>query len=107
SIILNHVDKNIDSDSGNYFAANLKQLRDKQKKGENIISSELSLKVIEQGSLDSLSNLFIATDGFLDDDVRRHPVFEKFFLSENRTLCKKGIIDRRKELRSEFLDKIL
>ena len=79
-VIINRIHKDLNDDSGKYFASNLRGIH-KLENGKYMINPDKKFNIIEQGVTSSLDNIFIATDGFLDKDIREHIIFEKFFLN--------------------------
>jgi len=105
-VIINSIHKDLNDDSGKYFASNLRGIH-KLENGKYMINPDKKFNIIEQGVTSSLDNIFIATDGFLDNDIREHIIFEKFFLNGIYENSYSGFKDRKTEFRREFLSPIL
>lgn len=104
-IIVNSRAYNLHKDSGNYFASKLISLRRRNQQSFVPTKEDPKFKIIEVGKTTDLNNLFIATDGFLDSDIKENPAFNNFFLNTIKNATG-GFIDRKIEFRKDFLEPI-
>lgn len=105
-ILINGNHNSLNSDSGSYFANNLIEMQ-KLENGNYSIKPSLNFRNVSQGKTVNLHNLFIATDGFLDEDILRHRAFQEFFLKTASNGRGNGFHDRRLEFRRDFLSSTL
>jgi hypothetical protein len=61
---------------------------------------------LNKGVTESLNNLLISTDGFIDSDVEEDNSFKNFFFGENNHIEKSGFADRKFEFRKNVLESI-
>lgn len=104
--IVNYVHEDLNEHSGKYFATNLRNTR-RIEDGKYSINPNGGFNLIDRGDVKSLNNIFIATDGFIESDIKEHPVFNNFFFKEfrqSRSIC---FQDKRTEFRKEFLAPVL
>lgn len=105
-VIVNNNFKNLDEHAGKYFAANLRNPR-KIESGIQWLNPERRFNLIEIGNTENLNSIFIATDGFLDEDIKQHYCFSKFFLKKFEEKALPGFTDKRTQFRKDFLTPIL
>jgi serine/threonine protein phosphatase PrpC len=105
-IIVNGRAHDLQKDSGHYFASNLPYRRHLNEQSIISTNGTAQFKILEVGKTMDLECLFVATDGFLDSDIRDHPSFKYFFLATTNSV-KRGFIDRKKNFRKEFLEPII
>lgn len=105
-ILINGSYNSLNLDSGNYFANNLIEMQ-KLENGDYSIKPSLNFRIVSQGRTNDLHNLFIATDGFLDEDVLKHHAFQEFFLNRTDDGRGNGFQERRSEFRRDFLSSTL
>jgi hypothetical protein len=90
---------------GKYFANNLYDLKFDPGNGY-LVNPNFQIQSLRLGSIDSLSNILIATDGFIDCDVEEDNSFKDFFFSENYQGDKNGFVDRKSAFRTNVLESI-
>ena len=105
-VIINNVHKDLNIHSGKYFASNLRDTQ-RLEDGKYSIKPNLGFNLIEHGRTTDLNNLLIATDGFLDNDIKENSVFHKFFFNGIDQNSSSGFKDRRTEFRRDFLTPVL
>jgi len=105
-IIINGKAQDLDKNSGNYFASNLIDIH-RLENGKYPIKPNLNFQIVSQGKIDALDSLFIATDGFLDPDIKQHDMFKTFFLNGIGENDSNGFLDRRSKFRKDFLTSII
>ena len=54
-----------------------------------------------------LENILIATDGFVDNQIKKNDEFQKFFFDKKPLFNQTGFSDRKTEFRSNVLNKII
>lgn len=101
-IVINGNHKNLNSDSGKYFAKNLIGIQ-RLKDGTYTIKPSLHFYGVAQGKTSEMDSLFLSTDGFLDGDIMQHHAFQRFFLNVTSKNYGNGFQDRRLEFRRDFL----
>ena len=105
-VIINGSTRKLDDQNSIYFAKNLTEIKRNQN-GNYFINPIYSFKTIAIGNSSELNSLFIATDGFLDDDIEQHPAFSKFFLEGTSEENFSGFRMDRAEFRTDFLTPIM
>jgi hypothetical protein len=97
--------KELTSAGGKYFANNLKDLKFDSENGY-LLDPAYQIKCLNKGVTESLNNLLISTDGFIDSDVEEDNSFKNFFFGENNHIEKSGFADRKFEFRKNVLESI-
>lgn len=101
---INGEKKELSSSGGKYFANNLFGLKFNPDIGY-LINPSFQFNCIQMGATSDLTNLLIATDGFIDNDVEEDISFKQFFFNKKNNL-KAGFVDRKVEFRTNFLESI-
>lgn len=102
-VVINGTPKDLGQTDGSYFVQNIG--RDSELSGPrewNPMFIDLA-----SGDLGDLSTLFMATDGFDDQDILDHQLFSDFFINEINRDFQRGLVNKRTEFRKGFVDPIL
>ena len=102
---INGVKKELTSSGGKYFANNLYDLKFDSGNGY-LINPNFQIKCLHSGTTNSLNNILISTDGFIDNDIEEDVAFNNFFFNEASMEEKRGFVDRKKEFRTNVLESI-
>lgn len=90
---------------GKYFANNLHDLKFDSEKGY-LINPSYQIQTLKTGATSSLNNIFISTDGFIDNDVEADSTFRNFFFDETTASDKTGFVDRKSAFRRNVIESI-
>jgi len=90
---------------GKYFINNLYNLKI-DSRNDYIIDPAFQIQCLWKSTTNSLNNLFISTDGFVDSDVEEDKSFKSFFFDDSNMNKKTGFVDRKSEFRTIFLESI-
>lgn len=102
-VLINGNLKDLGQSSGSYFVQNIGRDRELSfPRDWSPMFNELA-----SGDVADLNNLFLATDGFDDQDILDHQLFSDFFNVETDKDSQRGFVNKRTEFRKGFVDPIL
>jgi hypothetical protein len=88
------------SNQGKYFTNHLVD------KSQQLSLQKNNIKFIKTGKTKDLKNILIATDGFIDNKIKKTSEFQKFFFDNKPLFNQTGFSDRKTEFRINVLNKI-
>lgn len=100
-VFINGKHYNLSSEQGKYFTNKL------MRASEYNLNQINSIKFIKIGDAKKLNNIFISTDGFLNNQIKNSDQFQDFFFRKRPFIYQTGFNDRKAEFRTNLLSEIV